>query len=119
MYPKKILKLMKKKIIAFAIYKFIKIETNFNELFKNYIANNDNKIMTDFIKNYNFNIMYICLLLLLYNIWNTNYELINILLNKIYLFNYTSLFIIINLVGLYLLLKKISFEFTIKLSYNF
>ena len=74
--------------------------------------------MTDFIKNYNFNSMYICLLLLLYNIWNSNYELINIFLSKIYLFNYISLIIIINVIGLYLFLKKISFEFTIKISYN-
>ena len=66
--------------------------------------------------NYNFNSLYVCLLLIIYNIWKTNYEYINIIVNKLYLLNYTSLIIIINIFGLYLILKKISFEINIKCS---
>jgi len=66
--------------------------------------------------NYNFNSLYVCLLLIIYNIWKTNYEYINIIVNKLYLLNYTSLIIIINICGLYLILTKISFEINIKCS---
>ena len=66
--------------------------------------------------NYNFNSLYVCLLLIIYNIWKTNYEYINIIVNKLYLLNYTSLIIIINICGLYLILTKISFEINIKYS---
>ena len=66
--------------------------------------------------NYNFNSLYVCLVLIMYNIWKTNYEYINIIVNKLYLLNYTSLIIIINIFGLYLILKKISFEINIKYS---
>lgn len=66
--------------------------------------------------NYNFNSLYVCLLLIIYNIWKTNYEYINIIVNKLYLLNYTSLIIIINIYGLYLILTKISFEINIKCS---
>jgi hypothetical protein len=75
--------------------------------------------MTDFIKNYNINSLYICLILFLYNIWKSNYEYINILLNKIYLLNYTSLFIVINIIGLYLFLKNLSIEVNIKCSIKY
>ena len=44
--------------------------------------------MPEFIQNYNFNILYICLLLIMYNIWKSNYEYINIILSKLYLLNY-------------------------------
>ena len=37
--------------------------------------------MPEFIQNYNFNILYICLLLIMYNIWKSNYEYINIILH--------------------------------------
>ena len=70
--------------------------------------------MPEFIQNYNFNILYICLLLIMYNIWKSNYEYINIILNKLYLLNYTSLMIVINIIGLYLFLKNLSFEVKIK-----
>jgi hypothetical protein len=66
--------------------------------------------------NYNFNSLYVCLVLIMYNIWKTNYEYINIIINKLYLLNYTSLIIIINVCGLYLILTKISFEINIKYS---
>ena len=72
--------------------------------------------MPDFIQNYNINSLNICLLLLVYNIWKSNYEYINIILNKIYLLNYTSFIIMINIVGLYLFLRNVSFEVSIKCS---
>lgn len=75
--------------------------------------------MHDFIQNYNVNSLYICLLLLVYNICKSNYEYINIILNKIYLLNSTSFIIIINIIGLYLFLKNISFEVNIKCSIKY
>ena len=70
--------------------------------------------MPEFIQNYNFNILYVCLLLIMYNIWKSNYEYVNIILHKLYLFNYTSLMIVINIIGLYLFLKNLSFEVDVK-----
>ena len=70
--------------------------------------------MAEFIQNYNFNSLYICLLLFMYNIWKSNYEIINIILSKLYLLNYTSFMIVINIIGLYLFLKNLSFEVNIK-----
>ena len=75
--------------------------------------------MPDFIQNYNVNSLYICLLLLVYNICKSNYEYINIILNKIYLLNYTSFIIVINIIGLYLFLKNVSFEVNIKCSLKY
>jgi len=75
--------------------------------------------MPDFIQNYNINCLYICLLLLVYNICKSNYHYINIILNKIYLLNYTSFIILINIVGLYLFLKNVSFEINIKCSLKY
>jgi len=75
--------------------------------------------MPEFIQNYNFNSLYICLLLLLYNIWKYNYEYVNIIFNKLYLLNNTSFFIIINIIGLYLFLKNLSFEINIKWSIKY
>ena len=74
--------------------------------------------MLEFIKKYNFDSLYICLLLIIYNIWNSNYYYINIILAKLYLLNYTSLIIIINIIGIYLFLKNISFEINIKIVYK-
>ena len=70
--------------------------------------------MPEFIQMYNFNSLYICLLLFMYNIWKSNYEIINIILSKLYLLNYTSFMIVINIIGLYLFLKNLSFEVNIK-----
>jgi len=75
--------------------------------------------MATFIQNYNMNSLYICLLLLAYNIWTSNYQYINIILNKIYLLNYTSFIIVINIIGLYLFLKNLSFEVNIKCSLQY
>lgn len=66
------------------------------------------------IVNYNFNSLYICALLLMYNLWKTEY--VNIIASQLYLLNYTSMFIVINMVGLYLFLKNITFE--IKIGYK-
>lgn len=70
--------------------------------------------MPEYIQKYNFNMLYICILLIIYNIWKSNYEYINIILSKLYLINYMSLMIVINIIGLYLFLKKLSFEVNIK-----
>jgi hypothetical protein len=75
--------------------------------------------MPDFIQNYNISSLYICLLILVYNIYKSNYEYINIILNKICLINYTSFIIMINIIGLYLFLKNVSFEINIKFSLKY
>ena len=75
--------------------------------------------MPEFNQNLNINSLYICLLLLFYNIYKSNYDYINIILNKIYLLNYTSFIIVLNIVGLYLFLKKVSFEVNINCSLKF
>ena len=54
--------------------------------------------MPEFNQNYNFNSLYICLLLIAYNIYNSNYDLVNIL-------------------GIYLLLKNLSFEVNNRIIY--
>jgi len=74
--------------------------------------------MAEFIQNYNFNSFYVCLLLLVYNIWKSNYGYVSIIVNRLYLFDYTSLIISINIIGLYLFLKNLSFEINMKLSYK-
>ena len=75
--------------------------------------------MPEFIQNYNFNILYMSLLLIIYNIWKSNYEYVNIILSKLYLLNYVSLMIVINIIGLYLFLKNVSFEVNIKWSIKY
>jgi hypothetical protein len=75
--------------------------------------------MPELNKNYNINSFYICLLLIIYNLWSSNHSYINIILNKLYLLNYTSLMIVINLVGLYLFLKNLSFEININCSLKY
>ena len=75
--------------------------------------------MPEFIQTYNINSVYICLLLLVYNIWKSNYECINLIANKLYLFNYTSFIIAINLIGVYLFLKNVSLELSVKWSLKY
>lgn len=75
--------------------------------------------MPEFIQNYNFNSLYICLLFFTYNIWKSNYEYINIILEKIYLCNSFSIIIIINIIGLYIFLRNLSIGLDIKLSINY
>ena len=59
------------------------------------------------------------LLVIIYNIWKSNYEYVNIILSKLYLLNYASLMIVINIIGLYLFLKNVSFEVNIKWSIKY
>lgn len=75
--------------------------------------------MPEFIQNYNFNILYMTLLVIIYNIWKSNYDYVNIILSKLYLLNYESLMILINIIGLYLFLKNVSFEVNIKWSIKY
>ena len=75
--------------------------------------------MPEFNQNFNFNSLYVCLLLLLYNIIRDNYSYIIIIYNKICLFNYYSLLIFINIFGLYLILNKLSFVINVKWTVNF
>jgi hypothetical protein len=69
--------------------------------------------MPEFTQKYNINSLYICLILLGYNVWNSNFEYINIILDKIYLLNYISFIIIINVIGIYLFLKNLSIDINI------
>jgi hypothetical protein len=75
--------------------------------------------MPEFIQKYNLNSLYVCLILLIYNILKSNYDYITIILSKLYLFNYTSLFLIINIIGLVFFLKNLSFEVDIKWSIKY
>ena len=75
--------------------------------------------MPDFIQSYNINSLYICLLLLVYNIWKSNYEYIKIILHKLFLLDYTSIIILINIIGLYLFLKNVSLEVNINCSLKY
>uniref|UniRef100_A0A6C0K1J8 Uncharacterized protein n=1 Tax=viral metagenome TaxID=1070528 RepID=A0A6C0K1J8_9ZZZZ len=75
--------------------------------------------MPEFMKNYNINSLYVCVILLLYNTYKSNFEYVNIILGKLYLFNYTSVIIIINIIGLYLFLKNLSFELNVKFSVKY
>jgi hypothetical protein len=75
--------------------------------------------MPEFVQNYNFNSLYVCLLLLIYNIWKSNHEFINLLLEKLLLLNFTSFLIVLNTVGIYLFLRNLSFEINIKWSIKY
>jgi len=73
--------------------------------------------------NYNINSIYVSISILLYNIFYTNYNNIMRIINEFWIllgYNYTSIILIINIIGLYLLLKKLSFEINIKwtIKYN-
>ena len=75
--------------------------------------------MPDFHHKYNLNSVYICLLLLIYNICKSNYEYLHVLWNKICLLDYTSFIIIIIILGLYLFLRNICFEVNINFSIKY
>ena len=75
--------------------------------------------MIDFVQMYKINSLYIFLILLSYNIWNSNYDYINMIFNKLYLLNYTSFIIVINIIGLYLFLKNLSIELNIHCSLKY
>ena len=72
--------------------------------------------MPEFVQLYNFSGLYICILLLLYNVLTSNNNYIQLLLYKLSLYNSTSCIIIVNIIGLYLFLKNINFEINIHLN---
>ena len=74
--------------------------------------------MPEFNQNLNFNSLYVCLLLLLYNILRDNYGYLILIYNKFYLFNYQSLIILINAIGLYFILLKLSFDLSINIKWS-
>jgi hypothetical protein len=69
--------------------------------------------------NYKFNSLYICGLLIIYNIYQSNYDFINLIYKKIILLDFISLFLIINIIGIYLLLQNLSFEIDLKFSIRY
>ncbi len=73
--------------------------------------------------NYIINTWYLSILVLLFNVFNTNYDTIIIKCKDFITLlgnNYMTIFVIINIIGLYLLLNKLKFEITIKwnIKYN-
>ena len=72
--------------------------------------------MPEFVHLYNFSGLYICILLLLYNVFTSNNNYIQLLLYKLSLYNSISCIIIVNIIGLYLFLKNINFEINIHLN---
>jgi len=68
--------------------------------------------------NHTYNCNSLFWIVILYNIFITNYEYIKLFINKIILFNYISLIIFINIIGIYLFLKNITFEINFKISYK-
>jgi hypothetical protein len=72
--------------------------------------------MPELYQRYNFNSLYICFIIILYNIFISNYEYIKLFVSKITLCNYTSLFLVINITGIYLFLKNVTFEINFKIS---
>jgi hypothetical protein len=80
--------------------------------------------MTEFIQNYNFNSLFVLSIVLLYNIWYSNYDdvvhVIHIISSKLYVLNFSSLIIVlIQVFGLYLFLKNVSFDISIKCSVKY
>lgn len=75
--------------------------------------------MPEFIQKFEFNSVYICLLLFIYNLWKSSLVYINIILYKLYLLNYTSVLIAINIIGLYLFLRTLTFEINIQCSIKY
>ena len=74
--------------------------------------------MPDYIQEYNFNSVYISIILLV--AYHTNYKYyIDVLLSNIYLLNYTSLLIIINIICLYIMLTRIKINVEVKWSVKY
>lgn len=63
--------------------------------------------------NYEFNVLYLCLIIFVYNIWHYNY--VFILLDKIY----NNPIMVIYVIGLLFVLNKISFEINITWSIKY
>ena len=75
--------------------------------------------MPEFNKEYTLNSLYIFLIFLAINIYNSNIEIINIILNRIYLMDVLSMIIISNTLGLLVILYKLSLIIEIKISLNY
>jgi len=75
--------------------------------------------MPEFVQNYNFNSLYVCLLLLLYNIWKSNHDFINLIFIKLSLLNSTSFLIIASTFGIYLFLRNLTFDIKIQWSIKY
>lgn len=74
--------------------------------------------MADFLQTCTINTLYVYLFLIIYNLFTTNYFYIRYIVVNLILCNYHSLIILINLIGIYLFLKKVTFEISIKCSFN-
>ena len=74
--------------------------------------------MPEVSQNYNFNSLYIVWIIILYNIFTTNYDYIKLCINKIMLFDHISIIIFVNVIGIYLFLKNITFEINFTISYR-
>jgi hypothetical protein len=70
--------------------------------------------MPEYIKRYNYSSLVVVIALVMYNIIKFNYNIIQVVITKIMAFDYNSLIIIINIIGLYLMLQKLSIEIRIK-----
>jgi hypothetical protein len=70
--------------------------------------------MPEYIKRYNYSSLVVVIALVMYNIIKFNYNIIQVVITKIMAFNYNSLIIIINIIGLYLMLQKLSIEIRVK-----
>ena len=77
--------------------------------------------MPEYIQEYNFNSVYISLLLIMiYNIWHSN-DLCLFFINlyqKCILLNYNSLLLLIIIIGFYMILTKITIEIKWTIKYN-
>lgn len=72
-----------------------------------------------FIKNWNIKSIIICMIPLLYNIYNYDCYYINLLLNKINIINYTQYTTIFNIDTTYLITNNVSLELNIKWSIKY
>ena len=73
--------------------------------------------MPEYIQEYNFNSVYMSIILLIASYSNYKYY-VDVLLSNIYLLNYTSLLIIINIICVYIMLTKITIEVKWPVKYN-
>ena len=76
-------------------------------------------IMFKYIKECNIKSIFICIIPLLYNIYNYDCHYINLLMNKINILNYTQYTNIFNINGTYFITNNISLELNIKWSIKY
>jgi hypothetical protein len=75
--------------------------------------------MPEINQTYPLNSLYIFWILLLYNLFTSNYHYIKLFISKIILFDSISFLIIVNMIGIYLFLKHITFEIHFEISYKY